>query len=186
MPLKSPWTDQPKSGYWPTRYFIKFALLEHYLDKNSCLKEYDTVAWIDSDCIVSRYDLPLSTWLGDVVTAWDVNALHPTVIIVRNSLLTRGLMWACNSAGRTLFATHDWSDNLCLRFFSATPPYDKLMRYYSAKELCAMPPGVYPIPPDIRSQYEWDETSWSLHLSALTLEARIKMATAFVDDHKLL
>src|SRR6202051_3438036 len=47
MPLKSPWTDQPKSGYCPPRYFIKFALLEHYLDKNSCLKESDTVAWID-------------------------------------------------------------------------------------------------------------------------------------------
>jgi hypothetical protein len=186
MPARSPYTDAPKNGYVPTRYFIKFALLDYYLDAEACGVHYDEVAWVDDDLLFTRFDLPLSTWWGDVVTAFDVNGVHPTVIVVRNSVRTRGFMWACNNAGRTLYGTHDWSDNLVLRFFSASPPYNDVMRYVSAQQLCAMTPGLYPIPADVRAEYEWDENSLALHLSALPLETRIAMAKEWIDRLGLL
>src|ERR1700730_3434825 len=186
MPHRSPLTTEQPTGYIPTRYFIKFALLEHFLNPESCKKYYDEVAWIDSDCVVSRYDLPLSKWSGSIVTAYDPNGLHPTVIIARQEPDVAGFLWACNNAARTLFGQHDWSDNMALRFFSATPPYHNLVKYYSAQELCAMPPGLYPIPERVRKEYEWDETSFSIHLSAMGLEDRIRIASAFVKERGLL
>lgn len=195
--VRSPWVDDRKEGFAPMRTMIKFPLLEHFMTKEMCRKEYTHVVWIDADCVVTRYDLPLTKWLqteyqgegaalGDLVLAHDVNGVHPTVIMVRNTVLTRGLIWACGNAGNTMFMQHDWSDIMALRFFLASPPYDHLVKFYSAKELCAMPPGVYTIPSDVRSQYEWTPESWMLHLSALSLEKRIEFATKAIKDLNLL
>jgi hypothetical protein len=187
MQARSAFVDRPApTGWVPVKYFIKFALLEHFLDASSCRKEYDTVVWLDSDCLITNYDRPLSDWPGEIVTAYDVNAVHPTVIMARNSLRTRGFVWACNNAGRTMFQHHEWSDNECLRYFSAAPPYKDIISFYSAQDLCAMPPGVYPIPEDVRAQYEWTEESFSLHLSALSLEKRVALASAWVREYNLL
>jgi hypothetical protein len=195
-PVRSPWVDDRKGGYAPMRTMIKFPLLEHWLTKEACGKEYDYVVWIDADCVVTNYELPLTKWLngmdgegsyiGDLVLAKDVNGLHPTIIMVRNTKTTRGLIWACGNAGRTMYMQHDWSDILAFRFFLDTPPYDHLVMYYSAKELCAMPPSVYTIPPDVRAEYEWDQDSWTLHLSALTIEKRIEFAKHAVEKLNLL
>ena len=152
MPAASPFVNQPKpQGHVPLRYFVKFQLLEHFLDTEACQKDYEVVAWLDSDCLITNYDRALSDWRGDIVSAYDVNAVHPTVIIVRKSLDTREFIWACNNTGRTLFQHHEWADNECLRYFAAAHHKD-IVWYYSAQSMCAMTPGLYPIPPDIRAQ----------------------------------
>lgn len=187
MPARSPFVDRPQpEGHIPLRYFVKFQLLEHFLDSDACRKDYDTVAWLDSDCVVTNYARPLESWPGEIATAYDVNAVHPTVIIVRKSLRTQSFLWACNNTGRTMFQHHEWSDNECLRYFSAAPPYKDIISYYSAQDLCAMTPGLYPIPAHIRAQYEWTPQSWTLHLSALSLDERIERAAAAVKELNLL
>lgn len=191
--VRTPWVDDPKRKetiYAPLRTMIKFPLLAHYLDKEACRKDYEYVVWLDADVLITRFNLPLTIWINahssPLVLAYDVNGLHPTVIMVRNCVETRGLVWACDNAGRTMWMNHDWSDIMALRFYLATPPYEYTAQYYSAKELCAMPPGVYPIPPDVRAEYEWTPESFSLHLSALDLKTRVAIATKWVEDYKLL
>lgn len=187
MPARSPFTDRPQpTGHVPLRYYIKFQLLEYFLDPESCRKDYDTVAWLDSDCVVTNYDRPLTDWPGEIVTAYDVNAVHPTVIVARKSPRTRGFLWACNNTGRTLFQHLDWADNECLRYFSAAPPYKDIISFYSAGDMCAMTPGLYPIPAFAREPYEWTPQSWTLHLSALGLDERVRRATEVVERLKLL
>ena len=187
MPARTPFVNvPPPEGYVPLRYFVKFHLLDHFLNFDSCREEYETVVWLDADCVVTNYDRPLTQWPGEIVTAYDVNAVHPTVIIVRKSPRSRGFIWACNNTGRTMFQHHEWSDNEALRYFSAAPPYKDIITYYSAQDLCAMTPGVYPIPPDIRAQYEWTANSWTLHLSALSIERRIEIAKQYIKDYNLL
>lgn len=186
MPARTPFVNVPApEGHVPLRYFVKFHLLEHFLDSEACRKEYDTVVWLDSDCVVTNYERPLSDWPGEIVTAYDVNTVHPTVIIVRKSPKTREFIWACNTTGRTLFQHHEWADNECLRYFSAAQHKDTIT-YYSAQDMCAMTPGLYPIPADLRAPYEWTLRSWTLHLSALGLDERIERAKNAVLELNLL
>jgi len=197
IPASTPWVNEKVSGYTPLRTMVKFLLLAHYMDKESCREEYDYVVWLDADLVVSHSGLRATRWFApdswdspshdpEVVLAYDVNGLHPTVIMLRNTVTTRGLVWACNEAGNRMFVSHGWSDIMALRFFLETPPYRDLVRYISAQQLCAMPPGVHPMPADVRRQYEWTAESFSLHLSALSLERRIELASAFVAERKLL
>lgn len=180
MSARTPFVDRPApEGFVPLKYFVKFHLLDYFLDEEACGKDYDTVVWLDSDCLVTNYDRELSEWPGAIVSAYDVNAVHPTVIIVRKSPETREFIWACNNTGRTMFQHHEWSDNECLRYFAAAHHKD-IVTYYSAQDMCAMPPGVYPIPPRIRQRYEWTADSWTLHLSALPLDRRIEIAKQYI------
>lgn len=186
MVARSPFVDRPHpEGFIPLRYFIKFQLLEHFLDKDACGMDYETAAWVDADCLVTNYNRPLADWPGEIVTAADINAVHPTVIIVRKSTRTRRFIWACNNAGRTLFQHHEWCDNECLRYFDAAL-YKGIVTYYPAQDMCAQTPGLYPIPPDLRAEDEWTRQSWMLHLSALSLPERIERAKSAVQELHLL
>lgn len=182
----------------PISHFIKFRLFEHYL---SFQPTYDWVVWVDADCLVTNYEVPLDKYfnqlnanekgteaqVGDIIVPFDVNGLHPTIIMARNTVLTRGLFWACANAGQTLFAGHDWDDNLALRFFLDHAPYRNLFwNGHSAGDLCAMHPGLYPIPADIREPYEWTPNSLTLHLSALSLDSRIALAKEYCERLNLL
>lgn len=177
-PLSSPWVDQKVAGFAPLRTMIKFPLMEHFMTEAACQKKYDWVIWLDADCVVTNYNREFR-FSSDVVMPFDVNGLHPTVFAVRNTPLTRGLIWACKEAGTRMFQQHGWSDIMAWRFFLDTPPYSHLVEYVSAKELCAMPPGVHPMPKDVNNLYAWDEYSWTVHLSALSLEKRIELAKQY-------
>lgn len=197
----SPWVDQkPTVDSAPIRHINKFLLMQHFLTPDKCRQEYDWVVWLDADLVIGDYDTPLTKWmnqgrastgtadamLGDLVLPYDVNALHPTVIMARATTLMRGLMWSGTEAGKRMFMQHDWSENMALRFFLATPPYSGAVWWHSAKVLCAMPPGLHPLPADVRASYEYEEgTSWSLHLSALPIAKRIELAQAFIAEHPL-
>jgi hypothetical protein len=85
-----------------------------------------------------------------------------------------------------MFVNHKWSDIMAFRFFLEGPPYSHLPRYFSAKELCAMPPGIYPTPPDVRAEYEWTPESWTVHFSALSIPVRIALAKKWIQDYNLL
>lgn len=191
--MQSQWVDEQKSGYAPLRFMIKFRLLEHFLREEDCGEQYDWVVWVDADCLFTNYERPLTDWMnecsgddstyvGDVVLAKDVNGLHPTVIMVRNSLRTRGLIYACRDGGTRMWQLHSWSDIMALRFYLATEPYSHLPVYHWARELCAMPVGVYTtIPDDVRREHEWTPESLTLHLSALSLEERCKIAKQYLE-----
>lgn len=199
--VSSPWLDRPPTvEQAPIRYFMKIRLMRHYLSPERCRKDYDFVVWLDADCLVTNYDIPVTKWLnqgrasndkddlqlGDLILAYDVNGLHPTVIMARATRRVRGLMWAMSEAGQRMYQMHDWSENLAFRFFLATPPYRDLVWWHSAQDLCAMHPGLYPIPEDVRSDYEWTPESWTLHLSALPLAKRIEIAKVYVEQLGLL
>jgi hypothetical protein len=181
MPGRTPFINgaQPKP-FVPLRYYVKFHLLEYFLDAQACGREYDEAVWLDADCLIANADRVLSDWTGEIVTAYDCNGVHPTVIMARKTDRSRAFLWACNNIGRTLFQHHDWSDNECLRYFNAAPPYRDIITFYSAQDLCAMSPGVYPIPPAVREPYELTSHSWTLHLSALPLQQRVALAQQFL------
>lgn len=199
-PRSTPWVDQRAEGHSPLRTMIKFPLLQHFLTPERCRETWDYVAWIDADCLVTNYDIPLTRWtsngvasiddddplMGDVITAWDVNTLHPTVIIMRATTLTRGLVWACSEAGDRMYREHGWSDIMALKFMLMDRPYRDLHWQHSARDLCAMPPGVHPMPDDVNRMYSWTPESWTLHLSALSLEKRLEIAKDYCDRLGLL
>lgn len=185
----------------PIYYKIKFLLFQHFLDPDSCGKEYDYVAWLDSDLVLTDYNTPLETFLngrlgttepdpqeGDITLTYDINGLHATVIILRRTALTLGYAYANAESAMRYFLTDYWSDQLSQRFELGTPPYQGLVRYYSVKKLCAMHPGIYTQLPRIaREPYEWDEKeSWALHLSALSIPKRIEIAKQYVEKYGLL
>lgn len=199
----SPWVDHKSNGdRAPIRHINKFLLLQHFLTPEKCRREYDWVVWLDADLVIGDYETPLTKWfgqgrasnecgdvqLGDVIIPFDVNGLHPTVIMMRSTRLTRALCWAGTEAGKRMFMQHDWSENMALRFFFATPPYNGLVWYHSAKILCAMPQGaLHGLPPDVYDEYVYEEgVSFALHLSALPIAKRIELANAFVKEHPLL
>ena len=183
----------------PIKYFIKFVLFRHFLDPDACGKEYDYVVWIDSDVVITNYEIPLEKffngrpgtnederWGGDIVLSRDPNGLHATVIIMRRTPHTLGFSWANLNAGMTYFQLDGWADQLSMRMFLQTPPYSEMIHYHSVKTLCAMPPGIYPIPTRVRELYEWEPGDFSLHLSALSTEKRIEIASEYVERLGLL
>lgn len=199
-PVRSPKMGEMLGDPKPIKYFIKFVLFQHFLDPSSCGKEYDYVVWVDSDALFTNYDVPLEKffngrpgttederWSGDVILTRDVNGLHATVIMMRRTPHTLGFAWANANAGMTYFQEDGWSDQLSMRMFLGTPPYSEMVHYHSVRTLCAMPPNVYPIPPLVRSLYEWDkDESLTLHLSALDLSKRIEIATDYIERLGLL
>lgn len=182
------------------RYRVKFDLMAHFMSPDRCGKAYDWVCWLDGDVLMTNYDVPLTKFLGqgkastgtedgqlgDLILPYDCNSLHPTVIAARCTTRMRGLMFELTGIGWKLFGTKEWSDNYGLRFAIATPPYRDFVWWHSARELCAQAPGLYPIPADVRAEYEWYEGSLSLHLSALPLSRRIEIAKQYVDKLALL
>ena len=189
----SPWVDDkdPDIGtYVPLRTMVKFPLLEHFLRSEDCQEQNDYVCWFDNDCVVTNYGIPVSKWFvghdKDLVLAYDVNGVHPTIILVRNTPIMRGLMWACKEAGWRMYGMHGWSDIMAFRFMLDYPPYADRVKFFSAQEMCAMPPMVHPMPNDVRGMYEWSPDSWTVHLSALGLEHRVSIATQFIEQLGLL
>lgn len=199
--VRSPIRGDSNCGHLASiRHFVKFRLFQHFLTPERCRETYDWVVWIDADCLITNYAVPLEKFmngygadagpgplLGDVIIPHDVNGLHPTVIMMRSSVLTRGLSWACANMGQTMFQQHDWDDIMAFRFYFATEPYRPLLwDQHSAQVLCAMHPGLYPIPPDVRAQYEWNHESLSLHLSALDMDKRLLLAKEYAERLSLL
>lgn len=188
----------------PIKYKIKFLLFEHFLQPESCGKDYDWVVWLDSDLLITNYEIPLEKFfnskraadglgpdnlgfLGDVILTHDVNGLHATVIMVRRTPYGLGYVYFNRDAGMRYFMEDDWSDQLSQRMALQTPPYSRLIWYHSIKALCAMPPGIYTqIPRDAREIYEWSEGDFALHLSALPLATRVEIAQQYVDRLGLL
>lgn len=197
-PVGSRLFGKPVGPDAPIRYFVKFKLFQHFLDPESCRKEWDHVVWFDADLVITDYETPLEKFfnnrlanepdaIGDIVLTNDINGLHATVIMIRRTPTTLGFVWACGNAGMTYFHEDGWSDQLAMRMFLMTPPYANLVWYHSVKTLCAMPPGVYPIPPAARKIYEWDQKeSLALHLSALSIPKRIELAKRWIEEYGLL
>lgn len=190
--------NSPPGEMVPIYYKIKFLLFEHFLQPEKCGKEYDYVVWLDSDLLVTNYDIELECFFNgmgnsqarckrDIILTHDVNGLHATVIMLRRSPYTLGFVWANANAGMRYFMEDFWSDQLSMRMMLQTPPYSEMVRYESVKTLCAMTPGIYPIPEEARKIYEWDEKeSFALHLSALSMEKRIEIAKDYTERLGLL
>jgi len=185
---RSPMWGEGVTGYMPIRGFIKLDLLLHFLDEQSCRREYDRVCWLDADMLITNYKKPLPPNEREIILPYDANGHNATVIMVRNTARVRSFLWACNNAGRTMFLKHDWAEMEAMRYFMQTPPYwgPELVDYVSVKTLCAMPPGVYPIPDVTRKQYEWADGDFAVHFSALPLEIRVQMAREWTDRLGLL
>lgn len=186
-PARSPEWGKGVDGYLPLRGFIKLDLLLHFLDSQSCRSEYDAVCWFDADMLVTNYDYRLPLSMASIVLPYDTNGMNATVILASQSRLTRDFLWAANNAGRTMFLKHDWAEMEAMRYFSQTPPYHhEFIQYHSVQTLCAMPPGVYPIPEVSRKQYEWTPESLAVHFSALDVPTRVQMAKEWVERLGLL
>lgn len=196
-----PYVDQaPSSEMARIRYMVKFRLMQYWMTPELCGETFDWVAWFDGDCLITNYDVPLTKFLGqgkastgpedaqlgDLVLPYDFNSLHPTVIMARCTTLMRGLMCELTGIGQRTFGQLEWNDNFALRFAIATPPYRDAVWWHSAQALCAMHPGLYPIPTDVRAMYEWTPESLSLHLSALQVPERIALAKDYCERLSLL
>jgi hypothetical protein len=191
-------------GFVPIKYKIKFLLFQHFLDPDACGQEYDHVVWLDSDLVITNYDIPLEKFfnsklaadgigengmgfVGDIILSYDCNGLHATVIMMRRSSQTLGFAYANGEAGMRYHITDDWSDQLTMRMFLATPPYQWLPWFHSVKTLCAQPPGIYTHTPErARKPYEWSEGDFALHLSALPIAKRIELAQEWIEKYDLL
>lgn len=188
-PLRLPNWGAGVSGHIPIRGFVKLDLMLHFLDPKSCKREYEWVVWLDNDLLVTNCEIPLSRWTqydAPLILPYDANAHNATVIMAENTDLTYDLLWACNNAGRSFFLHEDWAEMSALRLFLQTPPYAGMAHYVSVKELCGMPPNVYPIPERVRLKYEWEPGDFAVHFSALSLEKRVAMAKEWVERLGLL
>lgn len=200
LPLVSPYVDRPASAPQSRiRYIVKFMLMLHWLDRSRCQQEYDAVVWLDSDLVIVDFDIPLTKFLnsrgadyenpeevamGDLIVPWDINTIHPTVIMARSTQLMRDLFWALTEAGDRLWRSHEWNDHMALKQFMHERPYRDALWQHSAQVLCAQVPGLYP---PFSPLYEFKEgTSWALHLSAMSLEKRIELAQQYVEKYGLL
>ena len=182
----------------------KFMLFQRFLNPELCGREYDHVVWLDSDLVITNYEIPLEKFfngklaangigedgrgfVGDIILSYDVNGLHATVIMMRRSSQTLGFAYANGEAGMRYFGLDDWSDQLSMRMFLATPPYQWLIWYHSVKTLCAQPPDTYLHTPErARKPYEWSEGDFALHLSALPIVRRIELAKDYIERYALL
>ena len=202
LPLGTPWSDQiPTAMKSPIRMMVKFQLLLHYLQPEKCGEVFDQVVWMDADCVVTNYNIPLEKFmngrgydpeddsdaaLGDIILAHNVDGLHPTVIMVRNNARMLGLIWHCSEAGDRMFRQHNWSDIMALRFILDTQPYSPCLWTHSITALCAQHPGIYGMPKRVSTEYDWRPESLTLHLSALPMKKRIELAQEYIDRLKLL
>lgn len=191
-------------GAVPIKYKIKFLLFQRFFNPELCGEEYDHVVWLDSDLVITNYEIPLEKFfngklaadgigedgrgfVGDIILSYDANGLHATVIMMRRSSQTLGFAYANGEAGMRYFGLDDWSDQLSMRMFLATPPYQWLIWYHSVKTLCAQPPDTYLHTPErARKPYEWSEGDFALHLSALPIARRIHLAKEYIDRYALL
>jgi hypothetical protein len=165
---------------WPTghsmgiRGFVKFDLMLHYFDR------YKYLCWIDADCLITNPGIPLESFRSNGVTiGYDHNGIHSTIFQAHATPLVYDFFWACNNTGRKFFLAHDWHEMESMRYFSQTPPYDKLLSYRSIKELCPIlgPEYVqFGLPARVSAKYSWEPGDFSCHLSAMPLERRIQMA----------
>ena len=195
-PARTPEWGVAVRGRMPIRSFIKLDLLIHFLDPLVCGRRYDWVVWLDSDQLVTNYDVPIARWTngvepyrrerdgrtsgGDVIMPYDFNGNNSTTIIVRNTDAAFNYLWSCNDAGRTMFLKHDWAEMESMLRFRLAPPYDGIVRTYSAKELCALHPNAYaPLPARRTAPYEWSPGDFSVHLAALPLARRIELAREY-------
>ena len=170
-----------------------------YMTPERCRQNYDWVCWLDADLVIGDYDTPLTKWTntrgadsgeemvygGDFILPWDVNTYHPTVMNGALHDADARDHVGDDGSGQRLYHLHDWSEHMALKFFSY-PPYRDAIHQHSAKVLCAMPPGVHPMPDDVRALYEYEEgVSFALHLSAISIERRIELARAFIAEHPI-
>jgi hypothetical protein len=173
----------------PLMGFIKLDLMLHFLDPDSCKREYEWVWWMDADCLPTTFEEPLPVGKEDeLILPFDANGINFTVVGARNTNLVRDLLWAADNAGKTMFARHSWREMEAVRYFLQTPPYQDIASWYSVHDLCAMPNDVFAqhIPDITRKQYEWTPESLAVHFSAMRLEDRVRMAKEWVERLGLL
>lgn len=183
-PARSPMYGAGVEGYLPIRGFVKLDLMLHFLDPEACRRDYDWVVWLDADMLITNPTIALDKWMkSPLVLPFDANGINATVIMARNMPLVRDLLWAANSAGRTMFLQHQWAEMEALRYFLQTPPYAGMCAYYSVKELCAMPDHTYPIPAVTVQKYEWTPGDFAVHFSAMSVEARVEYAKRWLRDY---
>ena len=164
----------PQGHHMGIRGFVKLDLMLHYLPR------YEYVMWIDADALVTNYEIPIEQYRSPGVTmGYDHNGFHSTVFIAHSTELVYNYFWSANNLGRRFFLAHDMHEMESLRYFAGTPPYDKLLTFYSAKELCSILATEYVDsgqPLKVSGQFAWTKGDWILHLSALPLQRRIERA----------
>lgn len=170
----------------PIRGFIKFELLLYFL------KDYEWVVWLDADLLVTNPAIPIEHFTMNVphgiITGYDFNGTHTTVIMARNHPTVRKFLHACNSIGRRLFLNHPWHEMESFKHFAEQPPYKGLIGYRSAKELCAILADEYvPFgnPLSVSGEYKWAPGDFALHLSALPTEKRVELAREYAEKVKV-
>jgi hypothetical protein len=180
---------QVELGYLPIRGFIKLDMFLHYLNPQSCNREFKGVVWLDADLLITRFDIPLQKWLERtslLLVCQDFNSLNVTVVAARNDDLVYDLLHMANTIGRKYHLRDSWAEMNSLRFCMALPPYQDIANYVSVKELCAIPPETYPVPERVIKKYEWTEESLGVHFSAMGTEDRAKRAREWVERLGLL
>lgn len=167
------------------RGFIKFELILYFL------KDYEWVVWLDADLLITNPAVTIESFVQNVphgiVTGYDFNGTHTTVIMARNHPQVRKFFHACNTIGRRLWLNDPWHEMTSLKHFAQQPPYIGLVGYRSAKELCSILADEYVQhgnPLSVSGEYKWEPGDFALHLSALSTEKRIEFAREYAEKTK--
>lgn len=177
----------------PLKGFVKFDLLLHALV--NAKESYEWAVWVDGDALITNPEVRLEDILAKrpgcgIVTGYDHNGHHTTVIAAHNDQLTKEYLWACRNTGVRLFIEHPWHEMEAMRYFSLTPPYNHLLGYLSVKELCGILVDEYRqfgMPDWLANGYGWKPGDFILHLSALSYSRRVQLATFYANpaNHEL-
>ena len=163
----------------PLLGFVKLDMLCDWLPR------YKGVVWMDADMLITNPKVPLEGFFDrmsrhDVGVSYDHNGFHSTVIFARNTEKAMDYLWAANHIGRNFYAGDPWHEMTALRHFWQDPPYNEgFMHFFSAKETCPIYKPAYVkigLPEHIGKAYAWEPGDWTCHLSAHSLEDRVKMA----------
>lgn len=160
--------------------FIKLDLLLYFLPR------YKAVVWLDADLLITNKERRLEGWIErtpEFAVCHDHNGFHSTVIIAKNTRLTRDYLWAANNTGRGFYLGDPWHEMTALRHFANDQPYRDIWHSFSVKELCPIRKAEYApyLPLDVGTEYDWEPGDFAIHFSALNNGRRHRLMEHYAD-----
>ena len=173
----------PAGDQVSTEGFIKLDLLLHFLPR------YKGVVWMDADLVLTNRDITLESFFDrfpdkGVMVEEDHNGFHSTVIFARNQPLVLDYFHAANTVGRSFYLGDAWHEMQALRNFWLDNRYHDLVGFMRVKDACPIyrPEYVqFGLPMDIDPENNWAPGDFALHLGALNLGRRMRLAEHFAD-----
>ena len=155
------------------------------------LPQFDAVAWIDCDAVITNHDVAIESIVGwekrsigpSFFMSYDVNGPNSGTFIARNTPIARQFFHALLKAGRPLVGSHHWQEQEAMIRFLASPPYAHgFVGWVDPSVMNAYVHAEHGWPEDFVGA--WNDKSWIMHMAGLALWRKIELAREYVGKMK--